>query len=311
MTVKVAIGPSSFAEKDTAPLEMLTAAGCEVVPNPFKRRLTEAEIIEHLAGVDGLIAGLEPLNRKVIASAPPLRAIARVGIGVTNVDFEAAAEFDVKVSSTPDGPMEAVTEMTLAALLVLFRKIIPASDALHRGGWKKMIGRGVAGSTALVVGCGRIGGRVAKALDALGAHVEVYDPHLADDAIPPFAAHVRDLEDGLSRADVVTLHASGTDVILDRPMLAAMKPDTVLLNSARGELVDENGLVDALRDGTVSAAWFDAFWREPYEGPLVEFDQVLMTPHMGTYTEQCRLRMESEAVANLLRDLELATDVRV
>ena len=122
MSFRVAVGPSSFAAQDDTPLKMLGSAGCEVVPNPFGRRLTEEEIIAHLEGIDGLIAGLEPLNRKVLSSAPGLKAIARVGIGMTNVDFDAAAEFGVKVSNTPDGPVAAVAEMTLTALLALGRK---------------------------------------------------------------------------------------------------------------------------------------------------------------------------------------------
>ena len=118
MSLRVAIGPSSFAEEDSTPLRLLEAAGVEVVPNRWKRRLTEAEIIEHLQDVDGLIAGLEPLNRKVLQSARPrLRALARVGIGMANVDQDAARELGIRVSSTPDGPTEAVAEMTLAALL--------------------------------------------------------------------------------------------------------------------------------------------------------------------------------------------------
>ncbi|MCA9441102.1 MAG: hydroxyacid dehydrogenase, partial [Candidatus Omnitrophica bacterium] len=129
MALKIAVGPSSFAQEDSTPLDLLMKAGLEIVPNPFGRRLTEDEIIEHLKGVDGLIAGLEPLNRKVIESAPQLKAIARVGIGVTNVDFQAAEDCGVKVSNTPDPPAAAVAELTLAALLSLARKLPSSNEA--------------------------------------------------------------------------------------------------------------------------------------------------------------------------------------
>jgi len=303
MSLVVAIGPSSFAEKDPAPLQMLEDAGITVKPNPFGRRLTEPEIIEHLQGVDGLIAGLEPLNRTVLASAQPrLKALARVGIGVANVDFDAAQEWGIAVSSTPDGPIDAVAEMTLAALLALARQLVPTNAALHRGEWAKSIGMGLNGATVLLIGCGRIGARVAALLQAFGAKVLAYDPALAQ-ANAPARVQLVDLAEGLAKADVISLHASGEDCILDSAAFGSMQQGVFLLNSARGGLVDEAALCAALDSGKVAGAWFDAFWQEPYTGPLTGYDQVLLTPHVGTYTERCRRQMETEAVANLLRDL--------
>lgn len=303
MSLCVAIGPSSFAAENDEPLRMLEEAGCEVVPNPHGRRLTEEEIIEHLKRVDGLIAGLEPLNAKVIASAPRLKAIARVGIGVANVDFDAAAEHGVKVSSTPDGPIDAVAEMTLASLLAVCRRLLPVNAALHRREWTKQIGTGLRDAAVLLIGYGRIGRRVGELLRAFGAKVLVYDPYLDDAADLAGAQRRSELPAALASADVVSLHASGTDTLLGPGEFAVMKDGVILLNSARGELVDEDALVAALESGRVSGAWFDSFWEEPYTGPLTQFEQVLLTPHVGTYTQQCRLAMESAAVCNLLRDL--------
>ena len=305
MNIRVAIGPSSFAAENEEPLRMLERAKCEVVPNPFGRRLTEAEIIEHLNGVDGLIAGLEPLNAKVIASAPQLKAIARVGIGVTNVDFDAAAKHEVKVSNTPDGPVDAVAEMTMTALLALCRHLVGTNADLHQGEWSKRIGTGLRGARVLLVGFGRIGRRVGELLRAFGAELTVYDPFLDDAADLSGASRANNLSDALSNADVVTLHASGTDTLIGPKEFAAMKPGALLLNSARGELVDEDAVIESLETGKIAGAWFDAFWEEPYIGPLTRFEQVLLTPHVGTYTQQCRLSMESSAVENLLRDLSI------
>ncbi|MCB9783849.1 MAG: hydroxyacid dehydrogenase [Candidatus Omnitrophica bacterium] len=305
MALKIAIGPSSFAQEDSTPLDLLMKAGLEIVPNPFGRRLTEDEIIEHLKGVDGLIAGLEPLNRKVIESAPQLKAIARVGIGVTNVDFQAAQDCEVKVSNTPDPPAVAVAELTLAALLALARKLPSSNEALHRKEWKKEIGFGLKGSTVLIIGFGRIGRRVAKLLHAFEAEVIVFDPFVEATSLGEGVTSVT-LEEGLAQADAVSLHASGTECVLGEKELSLMKPGAILLNSARGELVDEQALLGALKSERLSGAWFDAFWEEPYTGELCGMNQVLMTPHVGTYTRQCRLEMESEAVNNLLRDLGVA-----
>lgn len=304
MTYRVAIGPSSFAANEKEPLEILERAGIEVIANPFGRRLTEAEIMAHLQGVDGLVAGLEPLNRQVLTSFPQLRAIARVGIGMDNVDLEAAEEMNIKVSNTPDEPAQAVAEMTLTALLALCRGLVPANTAMHAGRWQKAVGTGLTGTKVLLIGYGRIGRCVGELLRNFGAEVLVTDPFLSDRRLSAGERLVA-LNEGLSEASVVSLHASGKEVILGDNEFGKMRDGVIILNAARGELVDEDALIKALEKGKVGGAWFDVFWQEPYHGRLLDFDQVLLTPHISTYTRQCRLNMEMAAVKNLLRDLEI------
>jgi D-3-phosphoglycerate dehydrogenase / 2-oxoglutarate reductase len=300
----VAIGPSSFAESDRQPLERLRQAGVEIRGNPFARKLTEAETIEHLKGVHGLLAGLEPLNRRVLTTArTTLKAVARVGIGMDNVDVEAARELNIHVSNTPDGPTEAVAEMTVAALLALARRIPESNSSMHAGQWKKLIGFGLRGSKVLLVGFGRIGRRVAELLHTFGMEILVTDPNLGRlPAVPDYCRAVT-LTDGLALADVVSLHASGDAVLLGTGELARLKPGAVVLNASRGTLIDEAALLDGLRGGRIAGAWLDVYASEPYAGPLRDLPQVLLTPHVSTYTRQCRLSMELQAVDNLLRDL--------
>ena len=306
MTCRVAIGPSSFGDEDDSPLKMLAAAGVEVRANPFKRRLSETEIIAQLEAVDGLIAGLEPLNRQVLLSARrTLKAIARVGIGMDNIDRAAAEEFGIRVSNTPAEPARAVAEMTLTALLALGRELIPTNSALHAGEWRKSVGVGLAGAKLLVVGCGRIGRQVADLAHAFGAEILVADPYLQDDDLKPGELRVS-LDEGIRQADAISLHADGTDLLLGPEQFRDMKDGAILLNSARAQLVDESAMIEALETGKLRGAWFDVFWQEPYEGGLLAFEQVLLTPHIATYTRQCRLTMETVATQNLLRDLGLA-----
>ncbi|MBL9175249.1 MAG: hypothetical protein JNL10_17045 [Verrucomicrobiales bacterium] len=303
-SLRIGIGPSSFAQEDRAPLDILLRAGVTVVPNPTGKRLTEAEITDFLARerLDGLLAGLEPLNRRVLESArPTLKALARVGIGITNVDVAACQELGIRFSFTPDGPTQAVAEMTLAALLHLVRDLGPMDRALHAGKWPKMVGRSLKELTVLMVGFGRIGRAVAAQLHALGCKLIIHDPFLAQGTPCPYRQV--GLLEGLAEADVVSLHAAGDKPLLGSAELAAARRGLIILNSARGELVDEAALVQGLESGQVSKAWFDAFWQEPYSGPLLRFDQVLLTPHACTYTRHCRREMESEAARNLLRDL--------
>lgn len=307
-SLRVGIGPSSFAQEDPQPLEILKKAGVTVVPNPTGKRLTEPEITAFLRRecLDGLLAGLEPLNRKVLeAGRPHLKALARVGIGITNVDVGACKELGIRFSYTPDGPTEAVAEMTLAALLHLVRELGPQDRALHGGQWTKIIGRSLRELTVLLVGYGRIGRTVAAQLHALGCGILVCDPFLPPEAPCEFRRVA--LAEGLAQSDVVSLHAAGDRPLLGDAEFAAARRGLIVLNSARGELVDEAALVRALESGAVGKAWFDAFWQEPYSGPLLNFPQVLLTPHTGTYTRRCRREMESEAARNLLRDLGVAT----
>src|SRR3989339_1458521 len=162
--MKIAIGTSLFAEEDRTPLERLEKAGIQVTLNPFRRKLTEDETIEFIRDVDGLIAGLEPLNRNVLSAAPHLKAIARVGSGMDNVDQVTAAEKGIKVSNTPEGPTDAVAEITVSAMLTLARRLIPLNETMHAGTWKKIMGDGLSGTTIFIAGFGRIGRGVSELL---------------------------------------------------------------------------------------------------------------------------------------------------
>ena len=304
--MKIAIATSSFAKSDPYPIQLLEQAGVEIKDNPYGRQLTEAEIIEHLDGVDGLIAGLEPLNRRVFESASQLKAIARVGIGIANVDLEAAEEFGIRVSNTPDGPTEAVAEMTITALLNLCRRLRLFDDDMHDGKWQKEIGIGLKDTKVLLIGYGRIGRRTGQLLKAFNAEILVADPFISDDTLEAEIPRVS-LKDGLKIADVISLHADGQKTLLGDKEFDQMRDGVILLNSARGELVDEDALIKALDSGKVQSAWFDAFREEPYHGRLTRYKQVLLTPHVCTYTRQCRSSMEISAVRNLLRDLGLKT----
>ncbi len=286
------------------PLRLLREAGVEVIPNPFGRRLTEDEALRHLEGVDGLVAGLEPLTRRVLAASPRLKAIARVGIGMDNVDLEAARDLGIRVSNTPDAPSRAVAEMTVAAALALSRDLVELDRAMHDGRWEKRISPGLWERDVLLIGLGRIGRNVASLLRSFGVRVSAVDPHLSPEEFGDVPRTT--LEDALPRAGVVSLHAAGREVILGSREFSRMADGVLLLNSARAELVDEQALVEALDAGKVGGAWFDVFWDEPYGGRLKEYRQVLLTPHVGTYTTACRREMETAAVRNVLRDLRAA-----
>lgn len=294
---KILIGPSTFAATDSAPLQKLTQAGFAVVDNPYKRKLTKDELLALLSpDVTGLIAGLETLDRDVMQKSS-LKVISRCGSGMSNVDLNAARELGIKVCSTPMGPVESVAELTLAALLNLLRHVSLMDRDLHQGHWNKKNGFLLQGKTVCVVGYGRIGRRLVELLKPFSVTVLIVDPFLASGSCEyPIVS----LDQALPRADILILHASGEDCLLGEREFSLMKKGMFLLNPARGSLVDEKSLVRALETGQVAGAWFDAFVQEPYNGPLKNLDQVVLTPHVGSYTVECRVQMETEAVDNLL-----------
>jgi D-3-phosphoglycerate dehydrogenase len=295
---KILLGPSTFAEKDPAPLTMLSAAGFAVVENPYRRKLAKHELLELLHDdVVGIIAGLETLDREVMQKSK-LKVISRCGSGMSNVDLDAAKELEIAVFNTPFGPTRAVAELTVGCLISLIRQVQAMDRALHAGKWDKRVGRQLKGMTVLVIGFGRIGRSVAQLLRAFETEIHVCDPGVGVDEIP---FPLKSLDDGLPLADVVSLHVSGEDRLLGRREFDLMKPGAFVLNAARGGVLDEEALRAALDSGRVAGAWLDTFGREPYEGPLTGYGQVILTPHVGSYTHEGRLQMELDAAENLIQ----------
>lgn len=298
---KILIGPSTFSVADSAPRNRLLREKWTILDNPFKRKLTKKELLELLSdNVIGLIAGLEPLDREVLSQSS-LKVISRCGAGVENVDMEAAHELGIRVYSTPDAPTEAVAELTLGMMLALLRQWPKMNAKLHEGKWEKMIGYELRGKTVFVIGLGRIGRRVAELLEPFRTTLLGFDPKVTE--APPSVQAVS-FEEGLARADIITLHASTSECLLGDQEFQLMKRGVWLLNASRGHLIDEKALADAIQTGIVGGAWCDAFETEPYEGPLSRFSQVLLTPHIGSYTRECRVQMETKAVENLISGLK-------
>lgn len=294
--MRVVVGASTFGAAGGPAVQMLEDHNIELIKNPYGRKLTVEETIEHLKGADGLLAGLEPLTEEVLSQALNLKAIARIGIGMDNVDMEACERHGIKVSNTPDAPTEAVAEMALSALLSIAHQIPASNYDMHKGIWNKRMGFSLKELNVLFIGYGRIGRKFAEHLKYLGSNIIVYDPYQPEISI-------RNLSDGISQADVVTIHASGKDEILGASEINSIKDGAVLLNCARGALVNEQAVYDALKSGRLSYYWADVYSEEPYKGILTECENAILTPHISTFSKQCRIQMEVEAVSNILRGL--------
>ncbi|MBA3018314.1 MAG: hydroxyacid dehydrogenase [Desulfobacteraceae bacterium] len=300
--MKIVITTSSFATYDRSPLDELKKKQIDYTINPYGRKLTSDEVIGLAKDADGLVAGTEPLNEDVLQNLPELKVISRCGVGLDNVDLEKAKELNIKVYSTPYGPTLAVAELTLGLMLDLLRKITAMDREIRKGLWKKQMGSLLTGKKVGIWGFGRIGQKVAQVLDPLGVEIAYYDIRIVEGAIP-----LKSKSELLSWADIITLHCSAnTDGkhAIGEAELKLMKDNAWLINASRGGLVDETALYSALKKGNLAGAALDVFENEPYTGPLCELDNIILTPHIGSYAKEGRIQMEMQAVRNLINGLQ-------
>jgi len=258
---------------------------------------TESELEDIIAGYDGIVVrSATKLTADLIARAERLKVIGRAGVGVDNVDVAAATRRGIVVANAPESTVTSAAEHTIGLLFSLARNIPQAHAALKQGRWERGRWGGVelAGKTLGVLGFGRIGRQVARRAVALGMLVVAYDPYVSPERFRELGAEHADSVDGvLAAADVLTLHLPLTDDtrgLLGAHAFARMRDGVRIVNAARGELVDEPALIEAIRSGKVAGAALDVFSAEPYAGELLELDEVVVTPHLAASTEEAQDR---------------------
>jgi D-3-phosphoglycerate dehydrogenase len=301
----ILIGSRSFGQTFPEHIRRLEDASCTVLPNTVGRAYRAQELMTALGGVDAIITGTDELTAEVIAHAHRLKTIAKHGVGLETIDLDAARAHGIVVSATPQAVSDSVADLTLALLLAVARKVVPSHNTTVAGGWKNYTGMELRDKVLGIVGLGRIGREVCLRAQGFGMKVIAHDsyPHRA------FAAEHQvtfvTLDELLTTADVVTLHLPAEQVtgpLLGAAEFARMKPGSLLLNTARGALVDEAALSAALRSGHLGGAGLDAFVDEPPVGsPLLAAANVVLTPHIGGSTVDCRRRMGELVIENLLR----------
>ena len=302
------ITTSSFDTSANPALRELAAKGYQIITNPHKRRLTEDEAIELFTKYDpvGMIAGVEPLTRRALERAPKLRVIARCGTGLDSVDLDAARELGKAVYNTPDATSQPVAELTIGLILAALRHITLADREIRNQKWQARMGNLLQGKCVGLIGGGRIGLKVADLVSGFGADIVIHDPIIDASQL---TYRLVELDDLLTQADIVSLHVphnETTHELINGERLSQMKPTAILINAARGGLVNEAALYDALKNKRIGGAALDVFEQEPYDGPLIELDNLVLTAHMGSYAAEARTAMEIEAARLLLNGLEKA-----
>jgi D-3-phosphoglycerate dehydrogenase len=297
--------PVSFGSKDPSLRTTLEAKVSHVIYNPNRRPLEASELIPLIGEVDGFIAGIDHIDSSVIASAGRLRVISCYGVGYDRVDVAEATRRGIVVTNTAGSNAASVAGLAMALLLSLARRIPYANACVHQGKWPYVDGVGLAGKTVGIVGFGAIGRQMARRLSGFDCRIIAYDPYLSPDMAATGAIIPASFDQLLAESDFISLHApvtDGTKGMFNRDAFGKMKQGAILVNTARGELVDEDALVDALQSGRLKGAGLDVLQKEPVQAgsPLLDFPQVIITPHSGSSTDDAINRMGWAALNNCL-----------
>jgi len=304
MITNVFISTHPFGEISTEPLKLLEAEGITFHLNPHGRKMTTSELASEIKDCDALIAGTEKIDALVFENAPNLKLISRVGIGLDGIDFEQVKKHEVRVAFTPDAPTVAVAELCVSLILDCLRQVSATDRHLREGRWHRHMGELLYRNTVGIIGMGRIGKTLAHLLQPFNVKI------LGNDISPDIAfgrmmgIEWVDKETLLKCSDVISLNVPLTQAtyhLINETTLKQMKSTAILINTARGEVVDETALIKALKQGIIAGSAIDVFENEPYNGPLCECDNVVLTCHMGASTKKSRCMMEMEATQEIIR----------
>jgi len=301
------VTPPELVRADTPCHEVLRSGGMEIVyPPEGVRLLDEDRLISHLQGVDAMLAGMEPFTRRVLSNTR-LRVIARFGVGYDAIDVPAATDNGVVVTIAAGANQISVAEHMLALLLGVFRNVALRDRNVRAGKWQRQIVPRLAGRTLGLVGLGRIGKAITPRAQALGLTVIAYDPFPDAAFAQQHAVKLCPLDELLAQADIVSLHLPGTAEtarMFDARRFSQMKRGSVFINTARGGLVDEDALIDALQSGQLWGAGLDTFVTEPLPATsrLCQLDNVVLTPHNAGIDQQAVLDV-SVAAARAIVEL--------
>ena len=308
--MKILITPRSFSQSGEKAFEILKEYGCEVIINDTGKTLDEEHLIEKCGDIDGIIVGIDPITEKVLRSAKNLKAISKYGAGLDNIDLKTAEEMGIKVDRAAGTNATSVAELAVGLFFTLGRSITAVSDSTKAGGWGRWRGVELTGKTVGIVGLGNIGKEVARMVSGLGIEIVAYDPfiNLDDEAIRRYSIKVDKLEEVIKNADFLTLHLPLTEQtkhMINKTSLSTMKANAYIVNTSRGELVDEDALYEALVNKVIAGAAEDVFSKEPPEGhKLLSLDNFVLTSHIGAFTAEANEKIAMKSTLILIEMLK-------
>ncbi|WP_373243829.1 phosphoglycerate dehydrogenase [Megamonas funiformis] len=289
MSLKVVVGSRSRSRSKEA-MEILEKNGYILELNPFDRTMTEDELIERIKGASALVAGSDKVTKRVLeAGSPTLKIVAKQGVGYNTIDIEAAKELGIAVTITPGANSKSVADLTMGLILNAARNISGMDRAIRNNGWYRYTGCELNNKIIGIVGMGHIGGEVAKRAYAFGMKILAYDIYPRQDFIEKYNVTYVSLEKLFKQSDVITLHApaiKATENMINRDSLNLMKSTAILVNAARGELINEEDLYEALKNKKIGFAALDVYKNEPLKNSkLTDLENIVFTAHAGAYTK--------------------------
>ncbi len=265
-------------------------------PANLANELKDAEVL--------IVRSATQVNSELIANSARLKIVARAGVGLDNVDVAACGAKKIKVINTPGASLNAVAELAIGLTIAMLRNVQKAHLQMKNKIWDKgkLIGSEVAGKTLGLVGFGRIGSMVADKARALEMEIIAYDPHPKESEFVKFV----DLKTLFANADIISLHVAlseETRNLINKESIVKMKNGVYLINTSRGEVIDEDALYEACKSGKIAGASLDVYKQEPYTGKLLELENVYFTPHLGASTKEAQIRIGKELVEKLKQEL--------
>ena len=304
---KVLVTARSFVKSKKA-VELLEKENYEIIYNLEDRPLKEHELLELVNGIHAIIAGVDEITEKVISKAmPTLKIIARHGVGVDHVDLGAAKKYNIVVTNTPGANSIAVAELTIGLMLALARHVTVINTGIRKNSWQRILGIELNNKTLGVVGLGNIGCEVVKRLSSFNMKILAFDKYKNKEMTEQYKIKYTSLDELLDQSDFITLHLNVTDEtkgIINKHRLERMRENAFLINVARGELIVEEDLFNALKDKKIAGAALDVFEKEPLiNSPFFKLENVILTSHVGAYTAESVERMATMAALEVIRVL--------
>ena len=305
---RVFVASRSFGKNCPEVLTAMREAGCDFLPNDLDRAPTEEELLARIADADVLISGTEPVTARVIAAAPSLKVISKHGVGYENIDLAAARARNIPVAVCGGAIADSVADMAMALLLAAARQVPQGDASVKRGEWKRFIGPELLDKTLGIIGLGQIGKGLARRAKGFGMHLLAHDAFEDKSFAASWGVRYVPLDALLAGSDFVSLHAPVTEQtrgMIGAEQLRRMKKTAYLINTARGELVDEAALYAALKDRTIAGAATDVFAKEPpgAQHPLLTLENFVATPHSAGQTPEGLRRMGEVCAENVMRVL--------
>ncbi|HPO52592.1 MAG TPA: phosphoglycerate dehydrogenase [bacterium] len=293
--IRVLVSTHPFAVANPVAAELILQQGWELEFNPYGRKISSQELKMLLPEVDALIAGTEKIDAEVLEYADDLKLISRVGIGLDGIDWNEIKKRNIEVAYTPDAPSLSVAELTLGLMINLLRGVSISDAQMHKKNWKRITGSELSGKTIGIIGLGRVGKKLVKLLQPFGCNIFVNDINPDYQFIETYHLKLVDKETIFKQALIITLHiplTKQTRNLIDEHVFRIMRHDAFLINTSRGQIVNEDDLYNALKNHQISGAALDVYSQEPYSGPLSECDNIILTCHMGSCTQESRAAME-------------------